>query len=161
VLLAVASNTNLLAPDPSVAAPAKSAASQLADAKLATLKKLIGAAPDGASPPGTRVTKYFEPIRRLVEGPPGQTPIDQVLRALDEQNQRLKNTGSGVGQKSALDPSVQAEISNAKQSLAQSAKQMPDPLATIVADVATRTGSIVDTGARSELERLYRTQVVR
>jgi type VI secretion system protein ImpL len=161
LLLVIASNTNLLAPDTTAEAQAKSAANQLLEAKLATLKKLVGEPPEGAPVPGSRVTKHFEALRNLVEGPPGQTPLDQILRSLDEQYQRLKATGTGVGQKSALDPSVQAEVSSAKQSLAQAAKQMPGPVGEIVADLATRTESIVDTGARSELERLYTTQVVR
>ncbi len=158
-LTAVADNTNLLQPDTSVTGQAASAAGALADAKLGALQRIIGGPPQGAPPPGTRVTQYFEPIRRLVEGPPGQAPIDQMLATLNQQYQRLKSTGSGVGQQSALDPTVQAAVRDAKQSLALVAKQLPAPLGNVVAEVATRTASIVGTEARGELARLYATQV--
>lgn len=160
-LVAVANNTNLLQPDTSLSGQAASAAGGLADAKLGALKKIIGEPPAGAAPPGTKVTTYFEPIRRLVDGPPGQAPIDQMLATLDQQYQRLKSTGSGVGQKSALDPGVQAAVRDAKQSLALVAKQLPAPLGDVVAQVASRTESIVTTEARGELGRLYATQVVK
>ncbi|MGH8180376.1 MAG: type VI secretion system membrane subunit TssM, partial [Steroidobacteraceae bacterium] len=95
-LKAVATNTDLLAPDTSAAGQAAGAASKLADAKLGALKSIIGTGPPGAAPPGTRVSQYFAPIRALVAGPPGQAPIDQMLGALAQQYQRLLATGSGV-----------------------------------------------------------------
>ena len=158
-LIAVSNNTNLLQPDTSLTGQAASAADSLANAKLGALQKIIGGPPQGAAPPGTRVTNYFAPIRQLVDGPPGQAPIDQMLASLNQQYQRLKSTGSGVGQQSALDPSVQAAVRDAKQSLALVAKQLPAPLGNVVAEVATRTESIVTTEARGELARLYATQV--
>jgi type VI secretion system protein ImpL len=160
-LQAVASNTDLLAPDTSAAGQAAGAAAKLADAKLSALKSIIGSGPQGAPPPGTRVTQYFAPIRQLVAGPPGQAPIDQMLAALAQQYQRLLATGSGVGQQSALDPQVQAATRNARQSLALLAKQLPGPLANLVAEVSVRTASIVGSEAQGELDRLYTTQVVR
>ncbi len=159
-LQAVASNTDLLAPDTSAAAQATSAAGSLADAKLSALKKIIGPGPQGVPPPGTRVTQYFAPIRQLVTGPPGQAPIDQMLASLAQQYQRLLATGSGVGQQSALDPQVQAGMRNARQSLALLAKQLPSPLGNLVSEVAVRTASIVGSEARGELAQLYATQVV-
>ncbi|MDE2263899.1 MAG: type VI secretion system membrane subunit TssM, partial [Gammaproteobacteria bacterium] len=160
-LQAVASNTDLLAPDTSAAGQAASAAGKLADAKLSALKSIIGPGPQGAPPPGTRVTQYFAPIRQLVAGPPGQAPIDQMLAALAQQYQRLIATGSGVGQQSALDPQVQAATRGARQSLALLAKQLPAPLANLVTEVSVRTASIVGSEAQGELDRLYTGQVVR
>ncbi|MGH8294296.1 MAG: type VI secretion system membrane subunit TssM, partial [Steroidobacteraceae bacterium] len=160
-LQAVATNTDLLAPDTSVAAQAAGAAAKLAEAKLSTLKSIIGPGPQGAPPPGTRVTQYFAPIRQLVSGPPGQAPIDQMLAALAQQYQRLLATGSGVGQQSALDPQAQAATRNARQSLALLARQLPAPLDNLVTEVSVRTASIVGSEARGELDRLYATQVVR
>jgi type VI secretion system protein ImpL len=159
-LRAVATNTDLLQPPASAAGKAASAAAALANAKLNALKKVIGSGPQGAPPPGTRVSNYFAPIRALVAGPPGQAPIDQMLATLNQQYQRLISTGSGVGQQSALDPQVQAAMRAAKQSLALTAQQLPAPLGNLVAQVAVRTASIVGSEARGELARLYQTQVV-
>jgi type VI secretion system protein ImpL len=159
-LRTVASNTDLLKPPASPAGKAADMAAKLAQAKLDALKKVIGSGPQGAPPPGTRVTNYFAPIRALVAGPPGQAPIDQMLGALNQQYQRLLTTGSGVGQQSALDPQVQAAMRQAKQQLALTAQQLPAPLGNLVAQVAVRTASIVGSEARGELAQLYQTQVV-
>jgi type VI secretion system protein ImpL len=159
-LRAVANNTDLLKPPASAAGKAADLAAKLAQAKLAALKKVIGSGPQGAPPPGTRVTSYFAPLRALVAGPPGQAPIDQMLAALNQQYQRLLTTGSGVGQQSALDPQVQAAMRQAKQQLALTAQQLPAPLGNLVAQVAVRTASIVGSEARGELTQLYQTQVV-
>ena len=159
-LRVVAANTDLLRP----ATAAGKAAGALAAAKLSklgALEKVIGSGPKGAPPPGTRVTAYFAPLRQLVQGAPGQAPIDQMLAALNQQYQRLLTTGSGVGQQSALAPQVQAASRGARQSLALMAQQLPTPLGDLVAQVAVRTASIVSSEARGELARLYDTQVVR
>jgi type VI secretion system protein ImpL len=156
----VADNTDLLKPDTSATGQATGALDKALDAKLGGLKKILGAPPEGAAPPGTKVTTYFEPIRKLVDGPPGQAPIDQMLASLQQQSQRIQKTGSGVGQQSALDPSVQAAVGDAKRSLDLMAKQMPAPLGNIVAEVAQRSESIVSTEARGELGRRYAQQVV-
>jgi len=157
----VAANTDLLKPDTSLAGKAGEAADKLLDAKLGALKKIIGGPPEGAAAPGAKVTAHFEAIRRLVEGPPGQAPIDQMLATLDQQHRRLQTTGSGVGQQSALDPTVQAAVVDAKRSLDLIAKQLPGSLGGMVTEVATRSESIVNTQARDELSRRYAEQVVR
>lgn len=157
---AVAANTDLLKPDATLAGQADDALAKAANVKLDTLKKVIGGRPEGAQPPGSKVTAYFAPIRQLVDGPPGQAPIDQMLATLDQQHKRLETTGSGVGQQSALDPTVQAAVAQAKSSLALVAKQMPAPLGNLVAEVATRTESIVSSQARDELSARYEQQVV-
>jgi type VI secretion system protein ImpL len=159
-LTVVAANTDLLKPDTSVAGQAGSAIDKALDAKMAGLKKVLGEPPQGAAPPGTKVTTYFEPIRKLVEGPPGQAPIDQMLASLQQQSKRLQSTGSGVGQQSALDPAVQGAVADAKRSLDAMAKQLPAPLGNIVAEVASRSEAIVNTEARGELARRYAQQVV-
>ncbi len=157
-LRVVARNTDLLKPPKSAAAALGGA---LASAKLNALKKVIGSGPQGAPPPGTRVTSYFAPIRQLVSGPPGQAPIDQMLATLNQQYQRLLSTGSGVGQQSALDPSVQAAMRGARQSLALLAQELPAPIGRLAAQVAVRSASIVNSEASGELAKLYQAKVVR
>jgi type VI secretion system protein ImpL len=159
-LSAVAANTDLLKPDTSVAGQVGDAVGKALDAKLGALQKIMGSPPEGAAPPGTKVTVYFAPIRQLVEGPPGQAPIDLMLATLDQQHRRLQSTGSGVGQQSALDPAVQAAVGDAKRSLNLMATQLPAPLGNIVSEVATRTETIVSGQARGELARRYAEQVV-
>jgi type VI secretion system protein ImpL len=77
-LSAVAVNTDLLKPDTSVQGQASDALSKAADAKLDVLKKIIGSPPEGAAPPGAKVTAYFAPIRQLVEGPPARASVNRV-----------------------------------------------------------------------------------
>jgi type VI secretion system protein ImpL len=153
----VASNTNLLEPDTSTAGKVAGAL----DARLEGLKKVMGQDPVGAAKPGERVAAHFEPIRRLVDGPPGQAPVDLMLAKLNQQAQLLQSTGSGVGQRSAGDPAVQAAVSDAKRTLDQISKELPAPLGSLVSQVAMRSESIVTTEARGELARRYAEQVVR
>ena len=153
----VADNTNLLKPD----ATAEGKAAGVLDARIEGFKKVMGQDPPGAAKPGEKVTAHFEPIRRLVEGPPGQAPLDQMLAKLDQQHQLLQTTGSGVGQRSAGDPAVQAAVGDAKRALDQISKQLPPPLGSLVSEVATRSETIVTTEARGELGRRYAEQVVR
>ncbi len=159
-LTVVATNTDLLKQDTSATGQASGAVDKALEARLAGLKKILGEPPEGAAQPGAKVTAYFEPIRKLVDGPPGQAPIDQMLTTLQQQARRLQTTGSGVGQQSALDPSVQAAVADAKRSLDAMAKQMPAPLGNIVSEVALRSEAIVNTEARGELGRRYAQQVV-
>jgi type VI secretion system protein ImpL len=159
-LTVVGTNTDLLKPDTSLTGQASGAVDKALEARLAGLKKILGEPPQGAAQPGAKVTAYFDPIRHLVDGPPGQAPIDQMLVSLQQQARRLQTTGSGVGQQSALDPSVQAAVADAKRSLDAMAKQMPAPLGNIVSEVALRSEAIVNTEARGELGRRYTQQVV-
>ena len=159
-LNAVADNTNLLRPDTSLTGKAAQALDAVAAAQLAALKKLVGEPPPGGQP-GAKVTAHFEPILKLMEGPPGQAPIDLMLATLKQQYDRLVATGSGVGQQSATDPAVQRAVADAKRQLDLVAKQMPGTLGGIVSEVATRSESIVTSEARNELARRYAEQVVK
>jgi len=159
-LNAVADNTNLLKPDTSLAGKAAQALDAVAAAQLAALQKIIGEAPPGAQP-GAKVTAHFEPILKLVDGPPGQAPIDQMLATLKQQYDRLAATGSGVGQQSAMDPAVQRAVADAKRQMDLVAGQLPGTLGSMVSEVATRTEAIVSTEARTELARRYSEQVVK
>jgi len=157
----VSTNTDLLKPDTSLTGQATAALDKAADAALGPLKQILGTPPEGAAQPGAKVSAYFEKIRTLTDGPPGQAPIDQMLASLDQQHKRLQSTGSGVGQQSALDPQVQAAVADAKRSLDVLAKQLPGSLGSIVSEVASRSESIVTTQARGELSQRYSEQVFR
>lgn len=159
-LNAVADNTNLLKPDTSLAGKATQALDAAAAAQLAALKKIIGEAPPGAEP-GAKVTAHFQAIAKLVDGPPGQAPIDQMLGTLKQQYDRLAATGSGVGQQSAMDPAVQRAVADAKRQMDLVAAQLPGSLGGMVSEVATRTEAIVSGEARNELSRRYTEQVVK
>ena len=160
---AVATNTDLLKPavDPAAASNPLSAASAALAAKSAQLTSVLGAPPPGADEPGTAVSKHFEPIRTLMSGPPGAAPIDAVLASLGQTHKQLQGMGGGLGSVSALDSLSKAGQADALQSLQQQAKLLPPPVATLVAQIGTRSAALTVGQARDELSHRYDEQVGR
>lgn len=162
-LSAVAANTDLLKPaaDPAAAGnPAQGAAAALS-AKASQLADVLGAPPPGADEPGTAVSKHFEPIRTLVQGPPGAAPIDAVLTSLAQTHKQLQAMGGGLGNTSALDTMAKSGQGEALAALQDQAKFLPEPIATMVSQIGTRSASVAVGQARDELSRRYEEQVAR
>ena len=162
-LAAVAANTDLLKPAADAAAsgnPAQAASAALA-AKAAQLSNVLGAAPAGADEPGTAVSKHFEAIRTLVQGPPGAAPIDAVLASLAQAHKQLQSMGGGLGNVSALDAISKSGSGDALQSLRDQAKLLPEPIAAMVTQIGSRGESVAVGQARDELSRRYEEQVAR
>jgi type VI secretion system protein ImpL len=152
----VADNTDLLKPDDSLAGKAAGTAEAAAGAVTGGLSKVFGDdIPAGADKAGTAVSVHFEPIRRLVDGPPGGAPIDRVMAALAQINQVLKTAGGGVGAQSTADPSVLKAAGDAQQAVAQESRQLPPAIATMVMDVGGQGLTVVKGEASGELGRKY------
>jgi type VI secretion system protein ImpL len=159
-LAAVARNTDLLKPaDAAAANPAQKAESLLAS-KAAQLATVLGAPPPGADEPGTAASKHFESIRNLMQGPPGAAPIDALLASLAQTHKQLQSIGAGLGDTSALD-AMKSGQADALQSLQQQAKQLPDPVGAMVAQIGARSETLAVGQARDELSRRYDEQVAR
>lgn len=161
-LAAAAANTNLL--KPAAEAPAAGAAGAAAAglaSKAAQLASVLGAPPPGAEEPGTAVTKHFEPIRTLMQGPPGAAPIDAVLATLAQTHTQLQSIGSGLGDVSALDALVKSGQADALKNLQLQARQLPEPIGAMVAQIGARSESIAVGQARGDLSRRYGEQVLR
>lgn len=161
-LTAASENTNLLKPadDSAVAGAAQAAAAGLA-AKAAQLANVLGAPPPGAAEPGEAVTQHFESIRSLVQGPPGAAPIDAVLGTLAQTHTQLQSMGSGLGDVSALDAVVKSGQADAMKNLQRQARQLPEPIGAMVAQIGARGESIAMGQARGDLSRRYSEQVLR
>ncbi|HEY0686692.1 MAG TPA: type VI secretion system membrane subunit TssM [Steroidobacter sp.] len=161
-LAAAAENTNLLKPAAETPAPgAVGAAAASLASKASQLANVLGAPPPGAAEPGTAVTKHFEPIRRLTQGPPGAAPIDAVLGTLAQTHKQLQSIGSGLGDTSALDAVVKSGQADALKSLQLQARQLPEPIGAMVAQIGSRSESIAMGQARGDLSRRYEEQVMR
>jgi type VI secretion system protein ImpL len=160
-LSAAADNTNLLKPaaDKPAGGAIGAAAEGLAN-KAAQLANVLGAPPPGAEEPGSAVTKHFESIRTLVQGPPGAAPIDAVLAKLAQTHTQLQSIGSGLGDTSALD-AVKSGQADALKSLQQQARQLPEPIGAMVAQIGARSESIALGQARGDLSRRYEELVLR
>lgn len=154
----VADNTNLLKVDP------KDAVDKLEDKVKKPGADLLARTldikePEGAAKPGALCTAHFEQIRKLVEGPPGGTQFDRVQAVLKQIHDKLKTTGTGFGDQSALDTAG----GNAAtiQAIQLEAKQLPPPLNEMMSGIGGQTETVVATAARSELGDRYREQVLR
>jgi type VI secretion system protein ImpL len=159
-LAAVAANTDLLKPAASSGNPAQAATAALS-AKAAQLSTVLGAPPAGADEPGTAVSKHFEALRTLMQGPPGAAPIDTVLASLGQAHKQLQSIGSGLGNISALDAISKSGQGDALQSLRDQAKLLPEPVATMVSQIGSRSESVAVGQARDELSSRYEQQVAR
>lgn len=164
-LAAAAENTNLLKPateaPPAGALGAAGAAAASLATKAEQLASVLGAPPPGAAEPGAAVTKHFESIRTLVQGPPGAAPIDAVLGTLGQTHKQLQSMGSGLGDDSALDALVKSGQADALKSLQLQARQLPEPIGSMVAQIGARSESIAIGQARGDLSRRYAEQVLR
>jgi type VI secretion system protein ImpL len=153
----VSDNTDLLKPDDSVANKAASGLQAAIAAKAGALTKMFGddasAAPQDK--PGTKVAAHFEPIRKLVDGPPGSAPIDRVLVALGQINAVLKTASGGVGAQSTADPAILKAANDAQQNVELEAKQLPPAISAMLAELGTKALGVVKGAASGELGRKY------
>jgi type VI secretion system protein ImpL len=160
LLVAVDTNTWLIKPpDPNQGAVAKTG-----QALTGSLDKLFGAAREASgaagAPPGTKVTAAFDPIHKLVTGPPGQAPIDGVLSQLGRIAQQLQAVGGGVGETDPLAALTRAGSGEALKSLQQQAALLPPAVGALVAQIGGRSQQLAVGQARGELDNRYRIQVV-
>ena len=156
LLVLVEANTNLLkAPDPAdKVANVKSAIS----ANLNKLEQMFGSTP-AAEKPGTRTTKHFEAVNKLVDGPPGGAPIDGTLRAIGQIQQQMAAIGGGLGDSSALSQVSSQGQAGAIDQLKIAAAQLPAPISAIVAQVGSKGEAVAKSEAGAELARRYQTEV--
>jgi type VI secretion system protein ImpL len=159
----VASNTDLLKPaaDPAAGANPAQAATAALSAKASQLASVLGAPPPGSDEPGTAVSKHFEAVRTLMQGPPGAAPIDSVLASLAQTYKQLQSIGSGLGNTSALDALAKSGQGTALAALQDQAKLLPPPIGAMVSQIGTRSASLAVGQARDELSRRYDEQVAR
>jgi type VI secretion system protein ImpL len=155
LLVLVEANTNLLKPlAPSANEDMKAAVAE----KLKKLEKMFGSAP-AAERPGVRTTAHFEPLHKLVDGPPGAAPIDQTMRTIGEIGAQLAAMGGGLGDTGALSGVAAQGQADALGRLRIESMQLPAPISTIVAQVGSKGEAFAKGEAGKELARRYRTEV--
>ena len=156
LLVVVEDNTNLLkAPDPADKAAGVKAAIA---AKLGSLEQMFGSTPT-AEKPGTRTTKHFEVLNKLVDGPPGGAPIDATLKAIGQIQTQLAAMGGGLGDSNALSTVASAGQASAMEQLRIAAMQLPAPIAGVVSQVGAKGEMVAKAEAGGELSRRYQTEV--
>ncbi len=169
LLTIVARETNLTPPD---ADPAAAAAVGLADKALAkasssTLGKLLKGTGGADQPvvqevkPGAAVTAHFADLQKLVEGPPGQAPIDRTLALLAQMSTQLGAMGDTVGGAAALQQITGGTGGGGTaRAMEIEAAQLPPAVSGILGPLAGSSQAIVRTQASGELAELYRGEIV-
>jgi type VI secretion system protein ImpL len=110
--------------------------------------------------PGAEVTAHFEPIRRMVDGEPGNAPIDRVVGQIGAIQKQLSSIGPSIGDESPLEALTKAGHADLMRSLQQEAKTMPPAVGAIVTQVTGRAEVIAVGAATTELTNRYRQDVV-
>jgi type VI secretion system protein ImpL len=169
LLQVVAENTRLVTPSK----PSAEQASTAPGGVLATGKAYAdrvasmlsrgddaGPAPPPAATPGALVTARFQAIHRLVEGEPGNTPIDKILNRLRELEQQLRALGPQVGGKPVADALRDPQLKSIFGLLDRETEAMPSPVREIVARIGTGVERTVSRVASEEVVSSYRLQVL-
>jgi len=162
LLMTVDSNTLLIKPpDPNQGAVGK--AGQAVQGQLGKLFNTAREVGGGSTsvPPGTAVTTHFDSLHKLVQGPPGQAPIDRVLSRLGQLGQQLQSVGGGVGETDPLQALSRAGQGDALKALQQDAALLPPAIGAMVQQIGGRSQAIAVGQARNELDNRYQVQVVK
>jgi len=167
LLTIVARETNLAPPqDAATAAAANVAEQAMAKASSSTLGRLLKGAESAAgqtapeAKPGAMVTEHFAEVRKLVDGPPGQAPIDRTLQLLAQMSTQLGSMGDTVGGAAALQQITAGSAGGgAARAMEIEAAQLPPAVAGILGPLAGSSQEIVRTQASGELAQLYQSTV--
>lgn len=148
-------NTTLVDPPgkPGVDDKAKTALAS----KLGALGKVFGSQPQpgAAAPPGTRTTKHFESLHKLVTGSPA--PIDLTLQKFASIQAVLAEVNA-LGGPPPLE--MATRLSLALKDLETHAKTLPGPMDGLVARATGKGASIATASIGSDFSARYRQQVV-
>lgn len=149
-------NTTLVEP------PGKAGAADKAKAALGstlgTLGKVFGSQqqqPGAAAPPGTRTTKHFESLHKLVAGSPA--PIDLTLQKFASIQGVLAEVNA-LGGPPPLETATR--LSLALKDLETHAKTLPGPMDGLVARATGKGASVATASIGSDFSARYRQQVV-
>jgi type VI secretion system protein ImpL len=154
LLTLVESQTNLLKPTPQDAtAKAQKGIASSIDA----LGKMFGSTPQdqAAAPPGTKITRHFEPLHKLVAGAPA--PIDMTL----EKFGAIQKTMAEINALGGPPPlELATRLSVALKDLDLHAKTLPAPVASVVSRTTGEGTSVVKASIGSDFASRYNQQVV-
>lgn len=148
-------NTTLVEP------PGKEGAADKAKAALGstlgTLGKVFGSQqqPGAAAPPGSRTTKHFESLHKLVTGSPA--PIDLTLQKFASIQGVLAEVNA-LGGPPPLETATR--LSLALKDLETHAKTLPGPMDGLVARATGKGASVASASIGSDFSARYRQQVV-
>jgi len=108
--------------------------------------------------PGTEITQHFDPIHRLAAGAPA--PIDGTFEQIRKIRDQLLTLGPQTGGSSSLKAITDPALLDMLRTLRQEATNLPPPFDGLVTQIALNAGGSVGAEATSELDQLYRDQVV-
>jgi type VI secretion system protein ImpL len=151
-----------------VAAPAKTPATgigatgqKITEGVGKILKPLKQAAGASTITPGTLITAQFQPVHRLVEGEPGNTPLDRIIAQLAQIHLQLQALAPGFGNN--VDPKTVLSNPALREqllTLRQEAIALPPVLQTLVSQVGRAAEVGVMSGVASGLARQFREEVI-
>ena len=157
LLKVVRDNTTLVEPPKSTQPSGTSRVGEVVDKLFNEGKEQIGLS---TLQPGAQVTAHFAPIRRMVEGDPGNAPIDRVLVQIGEIQKQLSLVGPSLGGVPPLEAISKAGQGQLVNSLRQEAQTMPPAVRAIVTQITGQTARVTTSEAGNEIENRYRQDVL-
>jgi type VI secretion system protein ImpL len=157
LLKVVADNTTLVQPPKPGDSSATTGLRSTIDSIFNEGKEQIGLS---TLQPGAQVTAHFAPIRRMVEGDPGNAPIDRILVQIGEIQKQLSLVGPSLGGVPPLEAISKAGQGQLVNSLRQEAQTMPPAVGAIVTQITGQTARVTTSEAGNEIENRYRQDVL-
>jgi type VI secretion system protein ImpL len=110
---------------------------------------------DDKEQPGAAIETYFRPLHALVEGEPGQQPIDDVIKGLGSIRENLVLAAVSPVQADQATAALPAQITD----LRTSAARLPSPFSAIVMAGADNIEAAVTGAAVAQLSQAFNAQV--
>ncbi len=136
------------------------AASQITSAadKISRVVAASGAAPAGQQLPGYAVEQHFKRLANYVGTGTGQSPIDDMLRNLNETYQQLN--GLATPGQDLLHGGAAASSGAGLRKLQADAAQLPQPLATMIGTIGQGASQLTAAGTREQLRQAWNSSVL-
>ena len=102
-------------------------------------------------PPGTVVTRHFQPIHRLMAGAPA--PIDGILEQTRKIRDELLKLGPQAGGANPLTALTDPAVLDLWRALQRDAANLPSPVNVLVGQIAHNAAGSVSVGRRQPCSR--------
>jgi type VI secretion system protein ImpL len=146
-------NTQLVEPVKPDAVSAKAKAA--VDSTVGSLGKVFGSDKKPVAPPGTKVTKHFELLHKLVAGAP--PPIDETLKKFAS----IQGVMADINSLGGAPPLEKAnQLSLAVQDLQAHSKTLPAPVGGLIARASGAGASVASASIGGDFSARYQQQVV-
>ncbi|MEI9982393.1 MAG: type VI secretion system membrane subunit TssM [Aliidongia sp.] len=139
-------------------APGKASEVESAANRLNQIAKASGVVPAGQGQPGAAVEQHFKRLTQYVGTGTGPSPIDDMMRSLNDTYQQLNGLAS-PGQ-DLLHGTAASSSGQGLRKLQADAAQLPQPLAGMIGSIGQGATQLTAAGTREQLRQAWNSSVL-